>query len=108
MGMKVLGIPVLAKAAKRHRDARKPLADWLAVALAAEWASIDDIRASYPSADGVPVKVGGGVTIVATVFNIKGNTYRLISVVSYENQTVIVREFLTHAEYSKDAWKGRL
>jgi HigB_toxin, RelE-like toxic component of a toxin-antitoxin system len=41
-----------------------------------------------------------------TVFNIKGNTYRLIVGIDYENQTIYYKYFLTHAEYDKDKWKN--
>lgn len=49
-----------------------------------------------PSADYVPP---------FTVFNVKGNTYRLISVVDYSEKVVVVRNLLTHAEYDKGNWK---
>jgi mRNA interferase HigB len=42
-----------------------------------------------------------------TVFNVAGNKYRLIVAIHYRIQTVFIRDFLTHAEYSKQAWKGR-
>ncbi len=37
-----------------------------------------------------------------TVFNIKGNTYRLIVSIDYEDGTIYYKYFLTHAEYDKD------
>jgi mRNA interferase HigB len=75
---------------------------------AAEWSSIVDVRKVIPSADGIPVKILGGGTLVVTVFNIKGNDYRLITVVDFPGATVIIRDVLTHAEYDKNAWKDRL
>jgi len=45
--------------------------------------------------------------IVVTVFNVKGNEYRLLTQVNYRDRVVLVLELLTHAEYDKDAWKGR-
>lgn len=41
-----------------------------------------------------------------TVFNIKGNTDRLIVRIDYKNQTIYYKYFLTHAEYDKDRWKN--
>jgi mRNA interferase HigB len=35
------------------------------------------------------------------IFNIKGNTYRIETKVSYEVTVVLVRRVGTHAEYSK-------
>ena len=41
------------------------------------------MRKVYPSADGVNVRVADGQMVVVTVFNIKGNHYRLLTVVNY-------------------------
>ena len=106
--MTLLNARVLAKAQKKHREAAAPIQQWMDVAAAANWRSIADVRLIYPGADGVPVKVKGIGIVVATVFNIKGNNYRLITVIDYAVATIAIREFLPHAEYSKDDWKGRL
>ena len=37
-----------------------------------------------------------------TVFNIKGNHYRLIVSINYSRQLVYFKYFLTHADYDKD------
>ncbi|HEX4053003.1 MAG TPA: type II toxin-antitoxin system HigB family toxin [Tepidisphaeraceae bacterium] len=68
--------------------------------------AIKQSRAS--AADGVPVKISGGQVVIATVFNIKGNEYRLIATVNFGLSVVIVREVLTPAQYSKNDWKRRL
>jgi mRNA-degrading endonuclease HigB of HigAB toxin-antitoxin module len=41
-----------------------------------------------------------------TVFNIKGNKYRLIISIDYEEQVIYYKYFLTHAEYDKEQWKN--
>ena len=46
--------------------------------------------------------------VVVTVFNVKGNEYRLLTVMRYRAQQVYVIDVLTHAEYSKGKWKDRL
>jgi mRNA interferase HigB len=55
-----------------------------------------DVRRLCPTAD--PVEK-------FTVFNIKGNAYRLIIEINYRTGRVFLRHVLTHAEYSKRAWK---
>jgi mRNA interferase HigB len=40
------------------------------------------------------------------VINIKGNRYRLIVSIDYEEQVVYYKYFLTHAEYDKEQWKN--
>ena len=42
------------------------------------------------------------------VFNVCGNTYRLIVAIHFDRQLVYTLRFLTHAEYSKDRWKDEL
>lgn len=40
-----------------------------------------------------------------TVFNIKGNRYRLIVSIDYKKQLIYVKYILTHTEYDKEKWK---
>ena len=63
-----------------------------------------DARKTFPHADQVKVKSGRTVT----VFNVRGNEFRLITAIHYDRRKVFVLNFLTHAEYSKDTWKNRL
>ena len=88
---------------REHPEARTFLEAWLAVAEDADWQSLRDVRRVYPYADGV--KVASGNTV--TVFNVAGNKYRLIVSIKYRYGIVYIRDFLTHAAYSKEAWKQR-
>ena len=58
-----------------------------------------DVRQTYTGADQYKC---------CLIFD-KGNEYRLIVRVSYENDfakgTLFIKHFLTHAEYSKGSWK---
>lgn len=101
--MELFGRDVLANALRHHADVRAWLARWVEVVEEAAWQNINDVRADYPSADGVKLTR----EVVVTVFNVKGNEYRLLTYVSYPTQTVEALELLTHAEYSKDRWKRR-
>lgn len=89
---------------QQYPDAAASLKVWLTAAKVAAWNSINDVRKAYPSADGA--KVGSGK--MATVFNIGGNKYRLITIIKYVTKTLYVKLFLTHAEYDKQKWKGQL
>ena len=78
-----------------------PLLDgWYRAAKSAQWKNLEEIRQTYAHADGVPVG-----DKVYTVFNVKGNNFRLITEIFYEDQTILVRHVLTHAEYDKGKWK---
>lgn len=42
------------------------------------------------------------------VFNVCGNTYRLIVAMHFNSQMVYPLRFLAHAEYDRDDWKDEL
>ena len=94
----------LAEYGKAYADARGPLGEWAALVTAGRWQSLDDTRRVFPHAD--EVRVASGRTVA--VFNVKGNSYRLVTAIHYDKQRVYVMRFLTHAQYNKNAWKGRL
>jgi mRNA interferase HigB len=98
--MHVIARPAIREAAGRHPDAADWLDRWWRDAKAARWERLHDVRENYPAAD----QFGK-----CLIFNVRGNSYRLICRVSYANQwqqgTLLVKHFLTHAEYDKDAWK---
>jgi mRNA interferase HigB len=80
---------------KKHNQAKAPLTAWLKVTQQASWKHLMDIRQNYPGTDG---KVKG----VYTVFNIKRNSYRLVTLINYPAQTIAITHVFTHAEY--DHW----
>ena len=81
---------------ERHKDAETSLRAWYAVTRRATWRSIVETKEVFPHADAVGD---------CTVFNIKGNDYRLITKIHYRGQRVFIRYVLTHAEYDRDEWK---
>jgi mRNA interferase HigB len=95
--MHLISIRNLRKDSVQYPDARKSIDTWYATVKTAEWQSLEDIRQVYRDAEAV-----GSFT----VFNLKGNHYRLIVGVDYETRTVYYKYFLTHSEYDKDKWKN--
>jgi mRNA interferase HigB len=86
---------MLLKAAQTHGDGLDVALDiWYRIACKASWKSLEEVRQVFPSADGVGKY---------TIFNIKGNSYRLITVIFYPT-TLFIRDVLTHAEYDKGRW----
>jgi len=77
----------------RHANAEPPLKAWFHEAKSVHWKSFTDIKSRYRSADALP---GNRV-----VFNIKGNTCRLVVHIHYNTGIVFIRFVGTHAEYSK-------
>jgi mRNA interferase HigB len=86
----------LVAAGRRQPDALAALMRWYRVTKKALWNDVHEARADFPHADPVDR---------FTVFNIKKNEYRLITVVHYNRFKVYVRAVLTHEEYDKGKWK---
>lgn len=94
--MKVVGTSVIDKAIKKHGDLSGPLAAWLKIAREETWVGLNDIRKSLPKTDEHNRKF---------IFNIKGNSYRLIAEINFRSQMLFIERVLTHAEYDKGGWK---
>ena len=91
--MKVLGRDKLTKFSQKHADAKSPLDAWFHEAEAAEWDTSHDIKSRYSSASFLADN--------QVIFNIKGNSYRLVVKVRYQNGLVVIEWVGTHAEYDK-------
>lgn len=95
--MHLISIRNLRADAAKYPDVTEQVEAWYRVVKSASWQHLDDVRQVYPAAD----TVGN-----FTVFNIKGNAYRLIVDIDYEIQTIYYKYFLTHTGYDKDKWKN--
>lgn len=94
--MHIISRKALREFSEIHADAEAPLDAWYRVAKSANWKNIMDVKEVRPDADYV---------YCYTVFNIKGNDYRLITEINYKSQMIFIRYVLTHAEYDEDKWK---
>lgn len=95
--MHLISISNLRIDTSEYPDIKKQIDDWYATVKKAGWNNLEDVRKVYRDAEAV-----GNFT----VFNIKGNNYRLIVGINYEDQTIYYKYFLTHAEYDKGKWKN--
>jgi mRNA interferase HigB len=80
----------------QHPEAKDPLLHWYRVTKKATWKSLAEARMDFRHADPVGT---------CTVFNIKGNHYRLIAGVRYEMQRVFVLKIMTHKQYDTEDWE---
>jgi len=78
---------------KEHPDAESPLRAWYTEARKADWRNPQDIKAAYRTASILRNN--------RVVFNVKGNTYRLVVAIKYEFRVGYIRFIGTHAEYDK-------
>ena len=90
----IYGGQLLAKFAKKHAVARKPLARFVTLTEAARWSHFEALRQDFPSAD-------LGKRSRSIVFDIGGNKYRVLALVNFEKQTLFIDQVLTHEEYSR-------
>ncbi len=102
--MRIVKESTLAVFAARYPQATTGLEGWRRIMRQEQFRNFVDLRRCFRSAD--HVRVASGNPIV--VFNICGNTYRLICAIHYNVGKVFLLRFLTHAEYDKDRWKDEL
>jgi len=95
-GLHIISRKKLREAAEEHSDLNEPLDAWYRIAKKAVWKNLMDVRRVFPTAD-----AAGRFT----VFNIKGNAFRLITEINYRTGRIFLRCVLTHAEYRKGGWK---
>ena len=96
--MKVVGLRTLDKFKKKHGDCRRQIDAWVKDVTNSDWQSFNDIKKVYPSAS-----VLNGNTVI---FNIKGNNYRLVTVVVIVAGRVFIEWIGTHEEYNGKHFKG--
>lgn len=95
--MHLIAISKLREDISAYPDATIPIESWYNIIKKVSWKNLEEVRKTYRSAEAV-----GNFT----VFNIKGNRYRLIVGIEYQTQTIYYKYFLTHAEYDKNYWKN--
>jgi len=91
--MRVLGRDKLDAFGREHARAKKALDAWFQEAKNSTWKTTQDIKNRYRSADFLANN--------RVIFNIKGNHYRLVVKVHYQNGIVVIEWVGTHAEYDK-------
>ncbi|XWK89204.1 MAG: type II toxin-antitoxin system HigB family toxin [Phormidium sp.] len=95
--MHVISYKTLRDYAKSDADCKEALSNWYKIASKANWSNLVEVQLVFPKAEAV-----GNFT----VFNIKGNKYRLIVSIDYEGQLIFIKYVLTHAEYDEEQWKN--
>jgi mRNA interferase HigB len=89
-------LSMFVKTLSGHRDkatVKAALDAWYFETESAEWGSSQDIKKAFASASVVDSE--------RIVFNIKGNSYRLIAAIDYQRQVVFVKWLGSHREYDK-------
>lgn len=90
--MRIISKKKIRDYAQDNSQAELPLVEWYLKMRIAAPKNLTELRKIFNSADAVH-----GYTI----FNIGGNSYRLVTAIHYNKQVCYVRTIWTHAEYSK-------
>ena len=91
--MELVGEDSLKQFAKKYSNARPALDRWLKLTKAAQWNSLQDLKATFPATDYIPEN--------QYCFDIGGNNYRLLTAISFQLGVVTVLDFMSHADYDK-------
>ncbi|MGH9906467.1 MAG: type II toxin-antitoxin system HigB family toxin [Pyrinomonadaceae bacterium] len=94
--MNVISYKRIREFSLQLRDAKTSLKAWYGTVKKSNWQNLAELKRVYPSAD----LVGR-----YTVFNIRGNKYRVITRIVYRSQTCFIVAVLTHEEYDLGKWK---
>lgn len=94
--MQLIGLLKLDDFKRTHADSRGPLDAWRLEAERASWTGPQDIKSRYPSASFLAENT--------VIFNVKGNSYRLVIKVKYQHGLVLIEWVGTHAEYDKQSF----
>lgn|SRR5690606_16046954 len=77
---------------EKHLDSEQYLKTWYETAKSSNWQSPNDVKKTYIHASILKNN--------RVVFNIKGNSYRLIVKFNYDRQWAFIRFVGTHVEYN--------
>lgn len=83
----------LEKFIRKHADAYNAIQKWIETCESANWKNHSELKNDFLSAD----YVGNS----RYVFNIKGNNYRIVTVVVFFAGRMVIRFIGTHSEYDK-------
>ncbi|ELS02298.1 hypothetical protein Xen7305DRAFT_00020110 [Xenococcus sp. PCC 7305] len=95
--MHLISAGKLKRSASKYPDAAKAIQAFCKTIKQAQWQNLVDVQKIYRDAEAV-----GNFT----VFNIKGNQYRLILDLDYSEQVAYFKYFLPHSEYDREQWKN--
>ena len=91
--MRIISRRTLREYWQTHPDAKQSLQAWYTNVKRADWKTPNDVKVSYRNASFVANN--------RVIFNIKGNSYRLVVAINYQYRIVYIRFIGTHQEYDR-------
>lgn len=77
----------------KYPDSEQYLKTWYDTAISSNWKTPNDVKLTYANASILEDN--------RIVFNIKGNSYRLVAKFNFEKQWIFIRFIGTHLKYNK-------
>jgi len=91
--MRIITHKAIIQYSDLHQDTRLALDEWYIKAEQSQWNCFADVKQTFNSVDSV-----GGKRYV---FDIRGNSYRVIALILFGPKIVYIRFIGTHSEYNK-------
>ena len=91
--MRIISFKRIKEFSEKHCDAESLLNIWYYTVTSKDWNSINDIKNDFNTVD----YVGNN----RYVFNMKGKSYRIVVIISFNANKVYIRFIGTHSEYDK-------
>lgn len=90
--MRIIAVKTLKQAWEQFPRAKQALLSWYEETEAASWNNPNELKAHYRNASIISER--------RVVFNIQGNTFRLIVDIEYRLRIVFIAWFGTHSQYN--------
>ncbi len=91
--MRIVTYKRIKEFTEKHAASENALNFWYHTVTAKQWNNLNDIRQAFNSVD----YAGNN----RYVFNIKGNDYRLVAIISFNAKKVYIRFIGTHSDYDR-------
>lgn len=91
--MVIISKAVLRAFYRLHANSESSLEGWYELAKNADWKNFNEMRSTFNNVDAV----GND----RYVFNIKGNSYRLVALIIFKVRTIFILFIGTHIEYDR-------
>lgn len=91
--MRIVTFKRIKEFSEKHANSKTALHEWYHSVSDREWENLNELKRDFNTVD----YLGNH----RFVFNIKGNNYRLITIISFNAKKVYIRFIGTHSQYDK-------
>jgi mRNA interferase HigB len=88
-----------------RRQHAETFENWFKLTRKAEWLSFQDAKALFGQTD---VTTDTASRRTATIFDVGGNKYCIVTLIDYTRQTVLITHVMDHKDYDRNKWKDEI